>query len=209
MPSRRSILRPGSSSFRSRVLKLEYVVLSTVPMDRHELIERLRERIFAFAASRLGRDSADDLAQEVLIVLHEKYAHLERMEDLLPVALQTTRFKMMAVRRKQVRHGELTSVPVDEMPLSDGRPSQADDLDRKQQRERLAKAIEGLGERCRQILKWKLAGKGFAEIQTLLGAESINTVYTWDHRCRKQLLELMGGSWEGAADASPARGRLQ
>jgi RNA polymerase sigma-70 factor (ECF subfamily) len=178
-------------------------------MDRQEIIERLRERIFAFAASRLGRDSADDMAQEVLMVLHEKYGHLERMEDLLPVALQTTRFKMMAVRRKQVRHGDLTSIPVEDMPLTDGRPSQADDFDHKQQRERLARAIEGLGDRCRQMLKWKLAGKGFSEIQTLLGVESINTVYTWDHRCRKQLLELMGGSWEGAPQESPARGRVQ
>jgi RNA polymerase sigma-70 factor (ECF subfamily) len=25
---------------------------------------------------------------------------------------------------------------------------------------------------------------------------AINTVYTWDHRCRKNLLELMGGDWE-------------
>jgi RNA polymerase sigma-70 factor (ECF subfamily) len=97
---------------------------------------------------------------------------------------------------------------VDEMPLSDGRPSQADEFDHKQQRERLAHAIEGLGDRCRQMLKWKLAGKGFAEIQTLLGAESINTVYTWDHRCRKQLLELMGGSWESVSH-EPAKGRVQ
>ena len=29
-----------------------------------------------------------------------------------------------------------------------------------------------------------------------LGARSINTIYTWDARCRKELLELMGGSWE-------------
>ena len=169
-----------------------------MPMDRQEILERLRERIFAFAASRLGRDWADDMAQEVLMVIHEKYAHLDAIEDLLPVALQTTRFKMMAARRKQVRHGEHTAVPVDELPLSDGRPNQADDFDRKQQCERLARAIEGLGERCRQMLKWKLAGKGFAEIQVLLGVESINTIYTWDHRCRKQLLELMGGSWEGS-----------
>ena len=180
MPSRRSILRP---------------------VDRQEILERLRERIFAFAASRLGRDSADDLAQEVLMVIHEKYAHLESIDDLLPVALQTTRFKMMAVRRKMVRHGEHTAVPADEMPLSDGRLSPLDEFDQKQQRERLARAIEGLGDRCRQMLKWKLEGKGFAEMQQLLGVGSINTIYTWDHRCRKQLLDAMGGSWDGAESA--------
>ena len=29
-----------------------------------------------------------------------------------------------------------------------------------------------------------------------MGAGAINTIYTWDHRCRKNLLELMGGDWE-------------
>jgi RNA polymerase sigma-70 factor (ECF subfamily) len=46
------------------------------------------------------------------------------------------------------------------------------------------------------LFRLKLEGKSFAEIQTILGARSINTIYTWDARCRKRLLELMGGSWE-------------
>jgi RNA polymerase sigma-70 factor, ECF subfamily len=172
-------------------------------MDRQETLEHLRERIYAFAASRMGRDSADDLAQEVLMVLHEKYGHLERIEDLLPLSLQIVRFKMMAARRKHVRHGDYTSVPVDELPLPDLRPSVDQAIELKQRRERLARAMSQLGERCRQMLAWKLAGKGFAEIQALLGVESINTVYTWDHRCRKQLLDLMGGSWEGDREGRP------
>ena len=44
-------------------------------MERAQLLERLRERILAFAASRNARDQAEDLVQEVMIVLHEKYAH--------------------------------------------------------------------------------------------------------------------------------------
>lgn len=164
--------------------------------ERTELLERLRERIFAFAASRLGKDFADDVAQETLMVIHEKYAHLTAIEDLLPVALQTARFKMNGARRKMVRHGEFTAVAADGIPLADGLPGQDEVLERKQMRERMARAIAQLGERCRKILAWKLAGHGFGEIQRLLGVESINTVYTWDHRCRKDLLELMGGAWE-------------
>ena len=53
-----------------------------------------------------------------------------------------------------------------------------------------------LGERCRELFKWKLEGNSFPEIQKLMGQTSINTIYTWDLRCRKQLLDLMGGSWE-------------
>jgi RNA polymerase sigma-70 factor (ECF subfamily) len=29
-----------------------------------------------------------------------------------------------------------------------------------------------------------------------MGAATINTVYTWDFRCRQELLERLGGSWE-------------
>ena len=62
--------------------------------------------------------------------------------------------------------------------------------------QRLMEAIGKLGERCRRIIALKLEGKNFIEIQKILGAASVNTVYTWDFRCRKQLLELMGGIWE-------------
>ena len=49
----------------------------TNAVERNEILVRLRERIVRFAASRLMRDAAEDLAQEVLLVLHEKYATLE------------------------------------------------------------------------------------------------------------------------------------
>ncbi len=62
--------------------------------------------------------------------------------------------------------------------------------------ERMQQAISHLGARCREIFRLKLLGRTFAEIQAEMKADSINTVYTWDSRCRKQLLEEMGGSWE-------------
>jgi RNA polymerase sigma-70 factor (ECF subfamily) len=62
--------------------------------------------------------------------------------------------------------------------------------------ERLTQAVAQLGDRCRELLRLKLQGKNFGEIQKRMGAQSINTVYTWDYRCRQQLLDLMGGDWE-------------
>ena len=41
--------------------------------------------------------------------------------------------------------------------------------------------------------------EGFPEIQVILEAASLNTVYAWDFRCRKKLLEHMGGTWESRA----------
>jgi RNA polymerase sigma-70 factor (ECF subfamily) len=46
------------------------------------------------------------------------------------------------------------------------------------------------------MIRLKLQGKNFPEIQKIMGVAAINTVYTWDHRCRKNLMDLMGGDWE-------------
>lgn len=165
-------------------------------MDRDHILARLRERIVAFAASHLSRDTAEDLAQEVLLLLHEKYPHLDRVEDLLPLSLQIVRFKILSARRKAVRHGEYTQVSVTEIPLPDLGASPATLVERRELRERLVKAMSGLGERCRELMRLKLQGRTFAEIQSIMGAGALNTVYTWDHRCRKNLLDAMGGDWE-------------
>jgi RNA polymerase sigma-70 factor (ECF subfamily) len=159
--------------------------------SRDEILEKLRERIVGFAASRLQRDAAEDLAQEVLVLLHQKYGHLDRLEDLLPLSLQIVRFKLMAFRRKAQRRGEYSQVPVDEIQVPDGRADPLAAAERREMRERLIAAVAQLGERCRKLLALKLEGKSFAEMQTILGADSINTVYTWDFRCRKHLQELM------------------
>ncbi|MBI2875507.1 MAG: RNA polymerase sigma factor [Candidatus Tectomicrobia bacterium] len=166
-------------------------------MERDEILSKLRERIVSFAASRLSRAAAEDLAQEVLIVLHEKYGHVTRLEELFPLSLQILRFKMWDFHRKSSRRGEHNPVAIEDLPLSDPRDDPEAETERKQMLERLIAAVNRLSPRCRQLFRWKLEGKGFAEIQSLLGQCSINTVYTWDARCRKQLLGLMGGSREG------------
>ncbi len=130
------------------------------------------------------------------MLLHEKYAHLERPEDLLPLSLQIVRFKIMSLRRKAVRRGEYTQVSITDIPLPDLDQDPADAFERKEMLEHLARAMGQLGDRCREMMRLKLQGKTFPEIQKIMGVAAINTIYTWDHRCRKNLLELMGGSWE-------------
>ena len=168
--------------------------LDGAPGARDEVLRKLRERIVGFAASRIQRDAAEDLAQEVLILLHEKYAHLDRLEDLLPLALKIVRFKMLAYRRKARRHGEYSQASVDEIHVSDGRADALSAIEQQETREQLIQAVAALGERCRKLLALKLAGKSFGEIQKVFGVSSINTIYTWDFRCRQQLMESMGKS---------------
>ncbi len=165
-------------------------------MDRDEILASLRERILAFATLRVARELAEDLTQEVLVLLHEKYAHVTDLTELVPLAFQVLRFKMLDAHRKSLRRGEYNLESIDDFPIADSRDNPATELERKQTVERLTQAMSQLGERCRELFKWKLEGKNFPEVQKLMGQTSINTIYTWDLRCRKQLLKLMGGSWE-------------
>ena len=130
------------------------------------------------------------------MLLHEKYHHVVRLEELVPLALQIARFKIMSLRRKSQRHGEYTQVSVTDIQLPDLQADPATLVERKQMLDRLTEAVGQLGDRCRELLRLKLQGRNFGEIRKRMGAQSINTVYTWDHRCRQQLLDLMGGHWE-------------
>jgi len=160
-------------------------------MDRDQILGRLRERILRYAASKLSKDAAEDVAQEVLMVLHEKYPAVDRVEDLLPLSLEIARFKIWGVRRKSVRRGENTSVSVDDLPLAGSAPDPLEQTERRQRLDNLEAALKRLGDRCRELFRLKLEGHSFPEIQKRLKVESLNTLYTWDFRCRKQLAEKL------------------
>jgi RNA polymerase sigma-70 factor (ECF subfamily) len=98
---------------------------------------------------------------------------------------------MLAHRRKARRHGEFTQVSPDEIQMSDGHVDALTAMEQREARDRLFAAIAKLGERCKKLLALKLEGKSFAEIQANFGASSINTIYTWDFRCRQQLVDNM------------------
>ncbi len=165
-------------------------------MNREQVFLRLRERIVGFAASRLGRDAAEDVAQEVMLLLEEKYAAIESLEELLPLSLRIARFKMLGVRRKAARHGEYSQVSVDDVPLADPAEDPLTRAERRETLERFTAALASTGERCRQLFRLKLEGRSFDEIRVVMGVKSLNTVYTWDFRCRQRLMELLGGSYD-------------
>jgi RNA polymerase sigma-70 factor, ECF subfamily len=164
-------------------------------VERDEIISRLRERILAFAASRLRKETAEDLTQETLLLLHQKYEHVTRLEDLVPLAIRILRFKAMAAWRKTRRRGEDTSIPAEETPLPDFSMNPGRMAERRELLDRMKLAFTQLGARCRELFSYKLDGLGFPEIQQRMGVSSLNTVYTWDHRCRERLRELLGAPW--------------
>ncbi|MBA3611913.1 MAG: RNA polymerase sigma factor [Nitrospirales bacterium] len=165
-------------------------------MTREEILRQLRERILAFATSRGRREVAEDLAQEVLMVLHEKYPQVIKLTELLPLAFQILRFKILDLHRKTLRRGEYHQESIDVRPLADPGDDPAVQAEQKERVGQLIDGLQQLGERCRELFRLKLQGHTFPEIQEIFGERSINTIYTWDSRCRKQLLALIGGRWE-------------
>ena len=160
-------------------------------MEPNPILERLRERILRFAASRVSREAAEDIAQEVLLVLHEKYSSVDRPEELVPLSIEIARFKIMGARRKLVRRGEHTQLSVADLPLASHDADPFQQAAKREQLEHLEAAMRALGARCRDLFRLKLQGLSFPEIQQRLNVDSLNTLYTWDFRCRKQLLDSM------------------
>ncbi len=173
-------------------------------MEQNPILPRLRERIVRFAASKVSREAAEDVAQETMLVLLEKYSSVERPEELVPLAIEIARLKIWGARRKATRRGENTQVNIDAVPLANGEADPFELAARRERLDQLETALKGLGERCRELFRLKLQGMKFPEIREVLKVDSLNTLYTWDFRCRKQLLEAMGGSWEKAAARSVA-----
>ncbi len=167
-----------------------------VGLTREEILRQLRERILAFATSRGLREAAEDLTQDVLMVLHEKYPYVKELTELVPLSFQILRFKMLDSQRKTLRRGEYNQESVDDHPLVDPGDDPAMQAEQKERVTQLIAALQQLGERCQKLFRLKLEGHTFPEIMQILGEHSINTIYTWDSRCRKQLLTLMGGKWE-------------
>ena len=60
-----------------------------------------------------------ELTQEVLVVLHEKYARVSDLTELVPLAFQVLRFKMLDAHRKAFRRGEYNQEPIEDLPLAD------------------------------------------------------------------------------------------
>ena len=174
-------------------------------LTREEILRQLRERIVGFATSRGIRDSAEDFAQEVMMVLHEKYPHVTDLIELVPLAFQILRYKMLDHHRKTLRRGEYNQESVDDHPLVDSGDDPSMQAEQKERVTQLIAALQQLGERCQKMFRLKLEGHTFPEIMNIFGERSINTIYTWDSRCRKQLQILMGGQW----DAIIVKGKSQ
>jgi RNA polymerase sigma-70 factor (ECF subfamily) len=172
--------------------------------SRETSLEKVRTRILAAARRSLSSADAEDLAQEVMVVLHERYAHVEAPQELVALGVTILRLKRMAAwrkarRRQDAGHTVLPSLPGEaDDPVEATPDAGAPDPEAiAHHRERLRLFTEAAGRldgRCREILRLKLEGLSFVEIARRLG-RPVNTVYSWDWRCHQRLKRMLGAHW--------------
>lgn len=198
------VIAIGLGYSRARTTMVELTRERTLTRDA--ALASLRLRILSAARRRLSPADAEDLTQEVLLLLTTKYAEVEDPGQLVALALGILRKKRADLWRKSARRGEASAEDAAEVPLAHGGPlpdTVAADRERLRLFTDAAARLEG---RCREILRRKLEGLSFVEIAAELG-RPVNTVYSWDFRCHQRLRKLLGDRWGFVAGVAGEEGR--
>ena len=183
------------------------------PLEPEEVLARVRARVLAAARAWLSPADAEDVAQETLLLLSAKYAHVSAPEELVAIAAGIVRLKRLAHWRKAARRRNLgetsASSGTDDGsgPFGNVLGGEPDPEAVAQGRQRLSLLVEAaarLDGRCREILRRKLQGASFVEIASELG-RPVNTVYSWDYRCHQKLKALLGERWWFVSGREDAR----
>jgi RNA polymerase sigma-70 factor (ECF subfamily) len=167
--------------------------MAQVSAEKEAILKMIFERITGYATLKIRNvDEARFLAQDtiMLITTDPRYTPLEKEQDLLPVAITVAHYKILEWFRRRERN----FLSTDDLAntLIDKGPKQDEALDSKRFQERIYACIDKLGEKCRKLLLLKINGYTFEEIRRHFRIDRINTIYTWDFRCRKALRDLLG-----------------
>jgi RNA polymerase sigma-70 factor (ECF subfamily) len=157
--------------------------------EQGALLEGVRVRIVGFATYLGCGSDSEDIAQETLLVLHNRYAAVNDRAEMLKLAVRICANLAANWRRRKSNTARAREVP-EAMADPIGRnPESA--LMEKQLQELLLKAIRESGERCKQLLRLRLGGAKTKDIATLMGtkAGAVDTAY---YRCLQRLRNAIG-----------------
>lgn len=165
---------------------------------KSEDLEKLRVRIRSYAASKQGGQAAEDITQEVLVVLAEKEKALGsplKFNDAMGFAVETLKYKCLEHGRRARKDSR--EIPVDDFSTHPGFVVDADQyvtLEQKQEQkqllERLKKGIRRLPERCQKLIKFDLERLDTKTISVQLNI-SVGNVWTTRSRCYEKLKQIV------------------
>ena len=155
-------------------------------MTREDHLSSIRERLLRAWTYKVGKDVAEDIAQETLLLLESKYKHVTGATDLVKLSFTISTHVDQTLRRKLKAGRELP-------PLEGWNPP---DPACSQEYEMLLSSIRSrIGEltgRCPELLRLQLDGYTPEEIRDKMGALRTGTVYVWTHRCIESLRQKLG-----------------
>jgi RNA polymerase sigma-70 factor (ECF subfamily) len=155
------------------------------------LLEVVRVRIVGFATYLGCGSDSEDIAQETLLVLHNRYAAVEDQGEMLKLAVRICANLAMNWRRRKSNSARVAEPPESMADPLGRNPESA--LIEKQLQELLLKAIRESDERCKELLRLRLGGAKTRDIAELVGAKpgAVDTAY---FRCLQRLRNAMGGA---------------
>jgi RNA polymerase sigma factor (sigma-70 family) len=153
----------------------------------------LRERLLRFGQSKVGQEVAEDLTQDTLMLIAEKYSEVKQLSELVPLAIRIMQLKLMGHQRSAFRRHEHNREDPDllEVPDLALRPDEV--LEAKEFATRMAQAFRLLGPKCREILRLRFLGMSTEQIQDRMGITDASRVNLQVFRCRNRLRQLMSG----------------
>jgi RNA polymerase sigma factor (sigma-70 family) len=154
------------------------------------VLQRVRERLLGFARRVLRPDVAEDLVQEVFVLLTTKYGHVHEPAERVRLGIAILRKKKAGHYRKERRRSEALAVDPVEADLATDDPDPEELAHRRLLQARVRLAVLRLSGRCRELVRLKLEDRTFVEIAEILKA-NVNTVYSWDYRCMERLRALV------------------
>ena len=146
-------------------------------------------------ASRLGGPGHDveDSVQEVFMTVQRLLPTFRGDAELTTWLYRITE-NVVRHRRRKDRWGRWLGGSAEDVAgtVESGRPTPADDLDRREAERLVYKALDGMSDKYRNvIILFELEGLSGDEVAELTGTK-VATVWVWLHRARAQFLERIG-----------------
>ncbi len=155
---------------------------------REEFLRSLRENVLRYAAARIGPDKAEEVAQETLMLLITKYAGVTGQDELVPLSIGIAKNMLRKIRRFGSRENASIDVNQD---WRDERSDTERDLLRLEDARMLSRALQKMGEKCRELFRLRLQRKTTQQIMKIMGARTENALYTWNSRCKENLMRIL------------------
>lgn len=162
--------------------------------NRDEVIGKLRTSLVRFLVTQPGmsREDSEDVAQQTMVVLlSDRYRHLEEEADLTPLSFEIVRRTRLDFLRRRKRyepmpegHDPVSHEPGVDRILIEG----YEDIESKARRwlDRLRNLLPGMSKRCRQLLELRLKGFSTDDIAAAMSMTN-NYVLVAEHRCRNTI----------------------